>query len=117
MTRKAAVDAANKPGSGLHLDAHATSLGLREWFAALPRTGAKAAAFDTRLHGPALLTGRASRGISRLLHKHGFEVAIKPESFFVTKANTLDESEEQHATEWGRGLAERVVPTRATADR
>jgi Flavodoxin domain len=104
-TRKAAVEAAHKPNSGLHLDPHATGVGLRELFASLPRTGTKAAAFDTRLHGPAFLTGRASKRIARLLRTHGFSVVTRPESFVVTKANTLETGEEQRAFDWGKRLA------------
>src|ERR1700720_4941895 len=58
-TRKAAVKAAHKPVSPLQVEADAPGPGLREWFGSLDRYPVKAAAFDTRMHGPAALTGRA----------------------------------------------------------
>jgi len=33
---------------------------------------------------PAALTGRASKGVARLLRAHGFDVVAQPESFVVT---------------------------------
>jgi hypothetical protein len=44
----------------------------------------KVAVFDTRSHGPAALTGRASTA-GRVHRAHGPEVIVKPESFLVTK--------------------------------
>ena len=69
-TRKAAVEAADKPDSGLTVEADALGLGLREWFDSLGRYPAKAAAFDTRMEGPAAFTGRASKRVARLLRAH-----------------------------------------------
>ena len=97
-TRKAAVESADKPGSLLELDPDAPGPGLREWFGSLGRYPAKAAAFDTRLHGPAAMTGQASKGVARLLRGHGFDVIAKPASFLVTKENRLEPQE----TEIGR---------------
>src|SRR5215470_18277358 len=54
-TRKAAVEAADKPASPLTVEPDAAGPGLREWFASLGRYPVKAAAFDTRMHGPATL--------------------------------------------------------------
>ena len=31
--------------------------------------------------GPAALTGRAAKGVNRLLREHGFDVVAEPESF------------------------------------
>lgn len=56
---------------------------------ALGRYPVKAAAFDTRVHGPAALTGRASEGADRLLRVHGFDVVAQPESFLVTRQDRL----------------------------
>ena len=84
-TRKAAVEAASKPISGLKVEPDALGPGLREWFHSLGRYPVKAAAFDIRMRGPAALTGRASRGVARLLRAHGIDVAVEPESFLVTK--------------------------------
>ena len=57
----------------------------------------RAAAFDTRMHGPAALTGRAAKGVTRLLREHGFDVVAEPESFLVTK--------QDRARDWATKLA------------
>ena len=103
-TRKAAVEAARKPGTEVILDPDAEGADLRTWFSQLQDFKGAAAAFDTRLHGAGFLTGRASRRIARLLHRHGFVLIVPPESFFVTKDGHLDRGEERRASEWGRQL-------------
>ena len=112
-TRKAAVESADKPGSLLELDPDAPGPGLREWFGSLDRYPAKAAAFDTRLHGPAAMTGQACKGVARLLRGHGFDVIAKPASFLVTKENKLEPQETARAREWGAGLAAGFAPSQA----
>jgi hypothetical protein len=104
-TRKAAVDAAGKPTSDLSVDHDAEGPGLRDWFEALGELTANAAAFDTRIDAPVVLTGRASKGIARQLREHGCAVIADPESFLVTKASHLEDHEEQRAREWGARLA------------
>src|SRR3954462_335150 len=66
-TRAAAVDATHKAGNTLTMDPTADGAGVREWLTSRYGTGSGqlAAAFDTRLHGPAFFTGRASKGIAR----------------------------------------------------
>lgn len=110
-TRKAAVEAAGKPASPLHIEPDALSPGLREWFGSLDRYPVKAAAFDTRMHGPAALTGRASKGVARLLRAHGFEMAADPESFLVTKQDQVQPQETTRAREWGAKLAASSTPS------
>jgi hypothetical protein len=74
---------------------------LRDWFHDLDRVdGVAAAAFDTRLDGNPALTGRASKGITRKLRRHGFTVIAEPESFLVDKQNTLIEGEADRAEAW-----------------
>ncbi len=114
-TRKAAVEAAQKPDADLELDPDAEGPGLREWFATLDRVGL-AASFDTRMHGPPALTGRASKGIARKLHHHGATLLADPESFLVTKDNHLEPDEEERARIWGTELA-RAAASKAAADR
>ena len=104
-SRQLARKAAAKPESGLTLDPDAGGLALREWLSALASGHVLAAAFDTRLIGAPVLTGRASRGISRLLTRHGYRIIAAPESFMVTKANTLADGESQRARRWGEALA------------
>jgi hypothetical protein len=104
-TRKAAADAAAKPEADLVLDPDAEGEGLREWFdeaGALPHA---AAAFDTRIDASAMVTGRASKGIAKRLHRHGCALVLEPESFLVTKQNHLLDHESEHARAWGAALA------------
>jgi hypothetical protein len=104
-TRNAAVQAADKPGGGLRVEPDPLGPGLREWFGSLGHYPGRAAAFDTRMHGPAALTGRASKGVTRLLREHGFDVVAEPESFLVTKQDRLEPDEQDRARAWGSELA------------
>jgi Flavodoxin len=113
-TRKAAVEAADKPASPLRIEPDALGPGLRDWFDSLGQFSVKAAAFDTRMHGPAALTGRASKGVFRLLRAHGFELVAEPQSFLVTKQDQLEPDETTRAHEWGAKLAANVVPSAAS---
>ncbi len=107
-TRKAAVDQAHKRPGQLTLDAHAEGPGLRDWFGSLGRMSAVAAAFDTRLAGPAVFTGRASKRIAGLLEHHGLTLIARAESFLITTDNELRPGEEDRAQEWGEALAAKV---------
>jgi len=104
-TRKWAVQAANRPVGGLTVEPGALGPGLREWFASLGRYPVTAAAFDTRFHGPAAMTGRASKAVTRLLRVHGFNVVAEPESFLVTRQDEREPGETIRAREWGIRLA------------
>lgn len=92
------------------LEPGALGPGLREWFDSLGQYPVKAAAFDTRIHGPSAITGRAAKGVTRLLRAHGFDVAVKPESFLVTTQNVLDPGEATRARDWAARLAANVAP-------
>lgn len=109
-TRKGAVEAAAKPDSQLKTEPDALGPGLREWFDALGSYPAKAAAFDTRLHGPAAVTGRASKKVAHLLRAHGFDLVAPPESFLVTKQSELEPQESTRAREWGARLVASSTP-------
>jgi Flavodoxin domain len=109
-TRKSAVKAADKAASPLTVEPDALGPGLREWFGSLDRYPVKAAAFDTRLHGPAALTGRAAKGVAHLLREHGFDVVAAPESFLVTRQDRLEPQETARAREWGAKLAAGITP-------
>lgn len=114
-TRQAAVADAAKPDKDLTLDPDAEGPGLRDWFDGLDKVdGIAGAAFDTRFDMPAALTGRASKGINKRLHRHGFTEVADPQSFFVEKGNTLEEGEDLRAQAWGRKLA-LAVAARATS--
>jgi hypothetical protein len=117
-TRKWAASTARKPKNDLVLDRDAQGPGVRDWLESIGDGRTKAAAFDTRFKGPAVLRGRASKVISRKLRKHGFEVVAKPESFFVTLQNHLEPGEEARARKWGKRLAVSAAPKGVTnADR
>jgi hypothetical protein len=104
-TRQAARKAAAKPDSGLTLDPDAGGPAVRDWLGGLAdRNQALAAAFDTRLTGNPALTGRASRGIVRLLSRHGYFVVMPAESFLIGKQNALIEEENLRARHWGARL-------------
>jgi hypothetical protein len=104
-TREAAAEAAGKQDSTVVLEDGATGPGVREWLASLGHLNVLAAAFDTRVDWPAVLSGRASKGIDSELGKHGAHRAATPESFLVTKENELESGEEDRARRWGESLA------------
>jgi hypothetical protein len=115
FTRKWAASTAHKPGNDLVLDRDAEGAGMRDWLVSLSHGHAKAAAFDTRFSGPAVLRGRASKAIiSRKLRKHGFEVIANPESFFVNLKNHLEPGEDARAQDWDKRLAASVLSSGAT---
>lgn len=107
-TRKSAIEAAGKSGSCLTLDPFAGRPGIREWLADLDQGHGLAVAFDTRMSGPPLFTGRASKAITNVLRERGFAVLAGPESFLVTRDSKLRPGETMRAQEWGRSLAARL---------
>jgi hypothetical protein len=114
-TRKAAVEAAEKPGNGLHLDPSGTGVGLRDWFESLGTVHGKAAAFGTRTKGPGLLTGHAAAGIAKLLVHHGLDLMAEPESFLVDKHNHLLSGERGRAMVWGENLGHQLAWSRTAS--
>jgi hypothetical protein len=114
VTRAGAVEAVEKPDNDLELEPDPEGTGLREWFDQLEKIDVLAAAFDTRVSAPAVVTGRASKGIARRLRHHGASLVGDPESFLVTKATHLEPEEEDRACEWGRELARLVAERRPT---
>jgi len=105
-TRKGAPGYVHKPGSDISLEPGAdTGPGVREWLDSLDHVHANAAAFDTRVKGPALLTGRASKAIDHRLRNHGVKVVATPESFLVDRKNHLLPGETARARAWGAQLA------------
>jgi len=107
-SRQAAVEAAHKDGSGLALEPHAQGPGLRDWFGTVGQIRGGGAAFDTRIDGPAMVTGRASKAIAKLLGRHGLTEIAPSQSFLVTKDNHLRPGEEDRAEQWGRELAAKL---------
>lgn len=116
-SRRRAAESARKQGSGLALDPDADGPGLRAWLAGPGAGEGLAAAFDTRLSGPPLLTGRASRRISRRLARGGHRLLVAPESFLVSKQNTLLGGEAERARSWGALIGETAHELFAPAQR
>ncbi|MEZ5143689.1 MAG: flavodoxin domain-containing protein [Acidimicrobiales bacterium] len=103
-------EAAAKGKPAHELDDDAFGETLRHWFHHLPQGGdTPSAAFDTRFDAAPAMTGRASKGIARRLHHHGWAAVVEPESFLVTKDNELVDGEEDRARTWGEQLADAVV--------
>lgn len=102
MSRRGAVDDARKKGLP---EPTVDGTGLREWFDALdPGMGRHAAAFDTRIGKPKILTGSAAQGIAHRLRRHGYTL-VGEESFIVDDtAGPLRDGERARARDWGRGL-------------
>jgi len=110
-SRRMAAQAVRKEGSGLTLDPDASGPGLREWLKGVQAGQALATAFDTRFDGIPMATGRASRGICKLLKRHGYRIAAAPESFLIGRQNTLLDGEASRARGWGAALG--IVATHA----
>ena len=82
------------------------AVGVRERIPALGKQiMRRAAAFDTRINKPRILTGAASKGIARMLRRLGYKVVTRPESFLVdgTKG-PLVAGELERARAWGETL-------------
>jgi hypothetical protein len=101
----------HKPENEIRLEPSAREDGVREWFTTAGLVATPAAAFDTRMHGPAVFTGRASVRIARLLRRHGAPLLAPPESFMVSKDNRLDPGEADRARAWGAHLVSSVGVT------
>ena len=115
-SRRMAVQVAGKEGSTLRLDPDATGAGLRDWLGRAGHGHALAAAFDTRLNGVPLFTGRAGRGIARLLRRHGYRLIAAPESFLVGPDTKLLDGQDSRATRWGAALGIIATDAYAPAD-
>lgn len=74
--------------------------------------GRAAAAFDTRLDWPRLLSGSAADQIANRLAALGAKVMNTPGSFLVTMAPELEAGELARAAEWAEDLARAMRPVR-----
>lgn len=105
-TREGALDQAAQPESGIAMEPGAAGPGLREWFTTLTDPPPHAAAFDTRVNLPPLVTGRAAPKIAHSLQRCGCHLIAEPESFLVTtKKPALVAGERERARTWGETLA------------
>jgi flavodoxin len=94
--------------------AHGVEAAMKAFLGRLPvgsLEGVMAAAFDTRLDWPKVLSGAASKGIAARLQGKGARLLAAPESFRVEdKDGPLVEGEEARAVAWGRQLATDLTP-------
>lgn len=74
--------------------------------------GRAAAAFDTRLDWPRLLSGSAADQIANRLGSLGLKVIGTPGSFLVSMTPELEDGELERAAEWAENLAQAVRPVR-----
>ena len=115
-TRKGAPCYAKKHGGDLALEPGADDApGVREWIGHLGQHTNFAAAFDTRVKGPAALTGSACKAINRGLAGHGMSAVAPPESFIIDKNGSLLPGEVARAAAWGTNLAQAVRARRGAA--
>jgi len=103
-SRQRAAQTAARDGSGLRLDPDAGGPGMQDWLQDIGHRDGLAAAFDTRVNGVAVFTGRASRRIAKLLKRHGYRLVAAPQSFLVCSHNTLLDGEASWARRWGMTL-------------
>jgi hypothetical protein len=110
MPRRATrEDAVQKYGA----DVADTATGLHEWLdRAEPLHGVSAAAFDTRMDRPRMVTAldHAARTEEKLLHALGATLVAPAEHFHVVDPKgPLATGEEDRARHWGAALAEIVT--------
>ena len=103
-SRQRAAQTAARDGGGLRLEADAGGPGLQDWLRDIGTRDGLAAAFDTRVNGVGLFTGRASRRIAKLLKQHGYRLVAAPQSFLVCSHNALLDGEASWARRWGMTL-------------
>jgi len=75
-----------------------------------------AAAFDTRLRWPRILSGSAAEGIGKRLTGLGARLLAPPESFMVSMKPELEPGEVERAAAWAQDVAARAevsLPTPA----
>ena|SRR5437773_536894 len=93
-------------------EAHRMTQPLAELFERLAGgwlEGKPAAAFDTRVRWPQLVSGSAALGIAKKLERFGANLVLPPVSFFVGgKAPVLEPGELEQATVWAASLASRL---------
>ena len=103
-SRQQAAQTAARRGSRVRLDPDAGGPGMQDWLQDLGHRDGLAAVFDTRVNSFAMLTGRASRRIAKLLKRHGYRLVAAPQSFLVCSHNNLLDGEASCARRWGMTL-------------
>ena len=79
--------------------------------------GRAAAAFDTRVNWPRLLSGAAADGIAKRLQTLGAWLVVPPESFIVSTKPELLPGELERARAWGASLANHLQDQSLTTSR
>jgi flavodoxin len=79
--------------------------------------GVRAAAFDTRVGGPRMVTGSAAARLARLLRRRGAWLVVPTASFVVEGTEgPLERGEREHALTWAREILQAVgIRTRGGA--
>jgi len=75
--------------------------------------GRAAAAFDTRINWPRLLSGSAADGIAKRLREIGARLIEPDGSFIVNSQPALLAGEMQRARDWAAAIADAVIPVPA----
>jgi hypothetical protein len=91
-----------------------TGIGLREWLGTLAKgsSDVAVATFDTRISRPRL-PGSAAAAAEKRLHRLGFRILARAESFFVEgTTGPLAPGERERARRWGEELAVRLGAAR-----
>jgi hypothetical protein len=111
LSRRGALDDARKKGTedALHVEGDV----IRGFLHGIGEgDGMRAAAFDTRLDKPRVLTGSAAKGIAKQLRQHDFHLIGEPESFLVEDtAGPVSPGELDRASAWGRSLGRATAPS------
>ncbi len=92
-------------------EGHGMTPPMAAYLQRLDRSGLRsvmAAAFDTRLWWPRILSGSAAASIARILREKGARVIDEGTSFIVSMKPELVAGELERAAAWGRELAEAV---------
>jgi hypothetical protein len=111
LSRKGALEDARKKGTeaALHVEGEVIRAFLHDIGEG---DGMRAAAFDTRLDKPRVLTGSAAKGIARQLRLHDFHLVSEPESFLVEDTTgPVSPGEIDRASAWGRSLGRASAPS------
>ena len=111
QTRAQAVHDAEQPAKHLTVEPGAAGAGIREWLASAELMDRSAAAFDTRVRMPCF-GAHAAPKFGHAVTVHGGRLLRRPESFFVTKQNTLVDGEIDRARRWGTDLGAIVIGSR-----
>ncbi|MGZ9160947.1 MAG: flavodoxin family protein [Candidatus Limnocylindrales bacterium] len=77
--------------------------------------GRAAAAFDTRLWWPRVLSGSAAEVIAARLRAAGARLVVTPESFIVSMKPALEPGELERAPAWADTLAAAMMPVEPVA--